>query len=196
MGRDLAEKIPETLKDGSARNSSRTGTTTQGQAYRLLHAILATAVGDGDLAKNPCAIPTAGQVKLDRRPILTVTDFTTILEAHSKDLHPALHLARTPKALPNAPLLMRSSGRPVTRSALQSAWKRARTKVGMEQFTFHDLRSSGLTLAAQGGATIPDLMARAGHSTSAAALLYQRTAVERGAVIAASMDAALRAVAN
>jgi len=259
LGRDLAEKIPEALKDGSAKKSSRTGTTRQGQAYRLLHAVFATAVEDELIARNPCAIKGAGSVKLSPRPLLTVSDFTAIVEAHSKDLQPMLHLAlgahlrlgelvglrvkdwdavagtitvdgqlirtedgvirttpktqsskrtvvlpaitaeilrahlaRTPKALPNAPLLMRSSGRPVIRSGLQSAWKRARTKVGMEQFTFHDLRSSGLTLAAQGGATIPDLMARAGHSTSTAALLYQRTAVERGAVIAASMDAALR----
>jgi len=263
LGRDLAEKIPETLKDGSEKKSSRTGATRQGQAYRLLHAVLATAVADGLIARNPCTIKGAGSVKLDSRPLLTVADFTAIVEAHPKDLQPMLHLAlgahlrlgelvglrvkdwdpaagtitvdgqiirtedglirttpktrsskrtivlpaitaeilrnhlaRTPRALPNAPLLVRGNGRAVTRSALQSAWKRARKTVGLEHFTFHDMRASGLTLAAQGGATIPDLMARAGHSTSAAALLYQRTAVERGAVIAASMDAALRAVAN
>lgn len=84
----------------------------------------------------------------------------------------------------------------MTRSALRSAWKRDRKRVGLEQFTFHDMRASGLTLAAQSGATIPELIARAGHSTPAAVLLYQRTAVERGAVIAANIDAALRAVAN
>ena len=37
-------------------------------------------------------------------------------------------------------------------------------------------------------------MARGGHTTSRAALIYRRTAAERAAVVAGSMDAALREV--
>jgi hypothetical protein len=75
-------------------------------------------------------------------------------------------------------------------------WKRAEKTVGLEQFALHDVRSAGLTLAAQSGATIPALRARAGHSTSVAALAYQRTAVEQGSMIAGNMHVALRAVAS
>lgn len=63
---------------------------------------------------------------------------------------------------------------------------------GVIRFTLHDLRAAGLTFAAQSGATPRDLMDRAGHSTFRAAMIYQRTATERGAIIAANMDAAFR----
>jgi integrase len=71
-----------------------------------------------------------------------------------------------------------------------------RKSVGLEQFTFHDMRASGRTLAAQSGATIPELVARAGPSTPAAVLMHQRAAIKRGPVVAANMDSALRAAAN
>jgi integrase len=76
---------------------------------------------------------------------------------------------------------------------LQSSWKRAREAAGLEHFTLHDIRATGLTLAAQSGATLPELMSRAGHTTSRAALIYQRTASERAATVANNMDATLRA---
>ncbi|WP_217709648.1 tyrosine-type recombinase/integrase [Amycolatopsis sp. Hca4] len=45
-----------------------------------------------------------------------------------------------------------------------------------EDVHFHDLRHSGNELAAEGGATTRELMARMGHSTTRAALRYQRAA--------------------
>lgn len=108
----------------------------------------------------------------------------------------AHHLKGTPRALPNAPLLARPDGRPITRSALRSSWKRARSAAKLEHFTLHDIRAAGLTLAAQSGATLPELMARGGHTTSRAALIYQRTAAERAAVVASNMDTMLRELAQ
>lgn len=52
----------------------------------------------------------------------------------------------------------------------------------------HDVRHAGLTMAAQGGATTRELMARAGHSTPRAALIYQHAAEERNLTIAAKLD--------
>ena len=52
---------------------------------------------------------------------------------------------------------------------------------------FHDLRHAGLTLSAQAGATLAEVMRRAGHSSSAAALRYQHAADRRDAVIAARL---------
>jgi len=53
----------------------------------------------------------------------------------------------------------------------------------------HGLRHTGLTLAAQAGATIGELMARAGHTTPTMALRYQHAAGERDQEIAARLGA-------
>lgn len=53
----------------------------------------------------------------------------------------------------------------------------------------HDLRHAGLTLAVRAGGTTRELMARAGHRTARAALIYQHAAEERSAVLAGAMDA-------
>ena len=48
------------------------GPVTVAKAYRLLRAILNTAVSDRLLAHNPCQIPGAGQEKSPERPIATM----------------------------------------------------------------------------------------------------------------------------
>jgi integrase len=55
--------------------------------------------------------------------------------------------------------------------AVRQAFSRARDRAGMDGFTFHDLRHTGLTLAAT-GATLKDLMKRLGHSSPATATRY------------------------
>jgi integrase len=55
-------------------------------------------------------------------------------------------------------------------------------------FRFHHLRHTGLTLAAQVGATVAELQARAGHSTPSMALRYQHAASERDVVLAARLS--------
>lgn len=67
-------------------------------------------------------------------------------------------------------------------------WYRARALAGREDLKFHHLRHTGAVLYARSGATIADLMGRLGHSTSAAAMLYQHTAEERDAAIAELMS--------
>ncbi len=49
---------------------------------------------------------------------------------------------------------------------------------------FHDLRHTGNTLAAGTGASTKDLMARLGHSSPRAALIYQHATSDRDAGIA------------
>ena len=49
---------------------------------------------------------------------------------------------------------------------------------------WHDLRHTGATLAAVAGATLKETMARIGHSTPNAALLYQHASETRGREIA------------
>ena len=106
------------------------------------------------------------------------------------------YLKTVPKALPSAPLFVRADGRKLTRAQVQHAWDKAREAVGLEHFHLHDIRHAGLTLSAQSGATVRELMERARHSTSAAALVYQHAAEERGKIIAANMNAAMTGTAQ
>jgi integrase len=76
------------------------------------------------------------------------------------------------------------TGIPLTANVLQTAWQRARTKVGRPDLRLHDLRHTGLTLAAATGATTVELMHRAGHSSSVAAMRYQHATKDRDRVIA------------
>ncbi len=55
------------------------------------------------------------------------------------------------------------------------------------RFRFHDLRHAGLTWAAAQGATIAELMHRAGHASSRAAMLYQHATRDRDHAIAEAM---------
>ena len=60
-----------------------------------------------------------------------------------------------------------------------SAWPQTVRSIGAANLHFHDLRHTGNTFAAAGGAGIKDLMARVGHDSERAAMIYQHHA--RGA---------------
>ena len=72
----------------------------------------------------------------------------------------------------------------------QRVWVPALAATGLS-YRFHDLRHSAMTLAAASGATVADLMARAGHSSPRAALIYQHASRERDHAIAEVMARAL-----
>jgi len=54
---------------------------TLAKAYRLLKAILNTAVDDGLIRRNPCRIKGAGQEKSPERPVLTVPEVYALADA-------------------------------------------------------------------------------------------------------------------
>jgi integrase len=60
-----------------------------------------------------------------------------------------------------------------------SAWPQAVASIGMPGLHFHDLRHTGNQFAANSGAGLRDLMARMGHDSERAAMIYQHEA--RGA---------------
>lgn len=64
----------------------------------------------------------------------------------------------------------------------------ARRLAGRPDLNFHSLRHTGLTNAAVAGATVAELMAIAGHSTSGAAMRYQHAAAGRLQEIAKRMS--------
>jgi len=88
------------------------------------------------------------------------------------------HLASYVAAEPDAVVLSVSS------RVLSLAWNRARGSVGRSDLRLHDLRHSGLTWAAATGASVAELMRRAGHSSPAAALRYQHATEDRDRVLA------------
>jgi integrase len=68
-------------------------------------------------------------------------------------------------------------------------WEVATTKVGVPALHFHDLRHTGNTLAAATGASTKELMARMGHASSRAALIYQHATEDRDVAIAHALSA-------
>ena len=67
-------------------------------------------------------------------------------------------------------------------------WHPATRSVGLAGLRFHDLRHTSATLSIAAGASTRELMARMGHSSSAAALRYQHVMAGRDAAIAAALD--------
>jgi len=70
--------------------------------------------------------------------------------------------------------------------AFHTFWRKARAAAGRADMPFHALRHYGLTRYAQTGATVRELLARAGHNDVTTALRYQHEA-GRDAELAARM---------
>ena len=86
------------------------------------------------------------------------------------------------------------NGLPLTRDALQGSWERSRATIERPDLRLHDLRHTGLTLAAATGATTAELMHRAGHSSAPAALRYQHATKERDRVLADALEGLVKSV--
>lgn len=231
------------------------GNTSIDQSYRLLRAILNTAIREGLLAKNPCQIPGAGTTRAKRRTVASPMEVAALveeipgpykaavvlaawgglrrgeilalrradldLEAATVSVHrnqvellasrsrfdakPKTDAGYRTVALPphvipvlrwhlrehagETRLFVSSTGGPMPGDSLTQAFSRARDRLGMDGFRFHDLRHTGQTLAAATGATLADLMKRLGHSSPAAAIRYLHTVNGRDEAIAEALTA-------
>lgn len=85
-------------------------------------------------------------------------------------------------------LFVSRDGSPLRGNTVYQAFVRARKRVDLNHMTIHDLRHTGQTLAAQTGATLPDLMKRLGHSSMAAAKRYLHAVDGRDAEIARALS--------
>lgn len=89
---------------------------------------------------------------------------------------------------PDALLFPAVEGGFLAHSTMQRWWAPARAAAGLpESFTFHDLRHTGQTKAAAAGATLPELMRRAGQVSPTAALRYLHSVDERARAVAENM---------
>jgi integrase len=100
------------------------------------------------------------------------------------------HLERFSEAGPVGLVFPSPEGEPLRRSNFyrriyRPAAQSARLPPG---FTFHDLRHTGNTLAASTGASTRELMARLGHASPRAALIYQHATASRDQLIAKSIS--------
>jgi integrase len=82
-------------------------------------------------------------------------------------------------------------GKLMTSSELCSWFIPARDRVGMAGFKWHWLRSTGATIAASTGASLPALMNRLGHTSVRAAMIYQKLNANDDAKIAAGIESQL-----
>ena len=101
------------------------------------------------------------------------------------------HLEQFVPDQPDAPVFATGTGTVPARSNLGATWRRACVKAGVPHVRLHDLRHVAQVNAAEAGATLPELMARFGHATPAAALVYLHARSDRDAELAAALGAAM-----
>lgn len=162
-----------------------------------IHVMFGAHLRLGELVALQRGDYAGGALRVERQTIRVRGEFITTATktgaARSVALPPRIaaeveaHLAATSGSA-KLPLFPRADGGAITGNALGQAWRKAARGVGLGRFHVHDVRHAGLTMAAQGGATTRELMARAGHSTARAALIYQHAAEERNIAIAATLD--------
>ncbi|MFE7810474.1 tyrosine-type recombinase/integrase [Streptomyces sp. NPDC057433] len=75
------EITPPSVRTWRAERLKATGATTVAKSYRLLKAILQTAVDDDLLRTNPCRIKGAGREEADERPTATVEQVFDLADA-------------------------------------------------------------------------------------------------------------------
>ena len=74
-----------------------------------------------------------------------------------------------------------------------SAWPQAVASLGMPGLHFHDLRHAGNQFAANSGAALRDLMARMGHDSERAAMIYQHQAQGADQAITSAIEGQIEA---
>lgn len=236
--------------------------TMVAKAYRLLRAIMMTAVDDELVQRNPCRIRGAGNERTPERPVLTLSQVLALADEVPERLRVAIliaafaslrfgelaalqrrdvdvdcgtirvrqaytevrgkgvvlgppksqagvrtialpaailpdvqeHLERYVGPADNALVFTGPHGATLRRGNFNKLvkWRETVARIGVPGLHFHDLRHTGNTLAAATGVSTRDLMARMGHDSINAALIYQHATSEAGRAIAAGLDAAMR----
>ena len=169
------------------------------KAYRLLRAILMTAVDDGLLSRNPCRIRGAGAEPTAERPVRSVGQVFDLAERMPQGTPFGLRILVTTFGSlrwgvaddPEALVFTGDLGGPMHPGNFNKrvGWTAAVAAVGVPGLHFHDLRHTGNTFAAMTGATLRDLMTRMGHDSMRAALIYQHNTQGADRKIADAMEA-------
>jgi integrase len=236
--------------------------TTTVKAYRLLKAIMNTAVDDGLIRRNLCWIKGAAQETSPERPVLTVAQVHDLADAINPRYRALVLLAafgslrwgelaalrrcdidlkaRTtrigrqltetehsgltfglPKSdaglrtVPLPAMIVPDLARHMKQHAqdggnglvftspsgtllphgnfYRRAWLPAVGKASLTAVHFHDLRTAGNLFTAHAGANPRELMARMGHPSTRAAMIYLHSTDERQRTLADAVDRTARA---
>ena len=119
-----------------------------------------------------------------RRTVAIPTELANILDHH---------MAEYVGPEPDAVVFTGEKGAPITTQHWSRKFREAADAAGATDLHFHDLRHFAGTLAAATGASTRELMARLGHSTPRASLIYQHATERRDHQIAEGIDAILEA---
>lgn len=100
------------------------------------------------------------------------------------------HLEKSVDKTASAPVFPNKPGgsNPASPSAFDRSWRNAPDQV-RPGLRFHDLRHTGLTMYGQKGATVSELMERAGHTDPATVMRYQHATVERDRLTTTKLNA-------
>ncbi|MFJ7259641.1 tyrosine-type recombinase/integrase [Streptomyces globosus] len=98
------------------------------------------------------------------------------------------HLKRYAEPGADGRVFVGAKGATPRRNHFNRLWHKACSEAGVSGLHFHDLRHTGNTLAASTGASTRELMARMGHSTARAALIYQHASADRDRLIADALS--------
>jgi integrase len=101
------------------------------------------------------------------------------------------HMTRFTPPGRDALLFGTQNGTPLSSGQRTTMFARARSAIGRDDLTWHDQRHSALTLVASTGATLPELMERAGHASPRAAIHYQHAVDDSQRRIAQRLDEVL-----
>jgi integrase len=99
------------------------------------------------------------------------------------------HLERFAQDGPDGLLFPSDHGKQLAPSSVYGWFYPARDAAGRPDLRLHDLRHTGAVFLAEEGATLAELMARLGHTTALAAMVYQHAANGRDAELAAKLGA-------
>jgi integrase len=251
---------PERVRSWYGGVTAVSGHDQAAKSYRLLSAILNTAVDDERIGRNPCRIKEGGAETAAERPIPTTSEMLALIEAMSPryrlvlvlagiggirmgeilglrlsdvdTLRSAVHVRQTAQDIPglgrmvkdpkseagrrtivlprqamdaiathvdaygcarSGELVTDPRGDPARRSGVSVAWTEAKDAVGVDpDMRPHNLRHYAATLTARmPGITTKELMARIGHSSPRAALLYQHATAERDRQVAVFLESHL-----
>ncbi|MEV4324104.1 tyrosine-type recombinase/integrase [Microbispora rosea] len=97
---------------------------------------------------------------------------------------------------PTALVFTGVNGGILRRSNFQRAakWSETTRKLGVPALHFHDLRHTGNTIAASADTSLRDLMARIGHESVRAVMIYQHRTAEADKGIADAMNHKIKRV--
>jgi integrase len=105
----------------------------------------------------------------------------------------ANHLQRFTGPKPADLVFTTSTGKIVESTYCRRHFVKARAAAQRNDLRFHDLRHTGATMATKAGASLTEIMARLGHTTPRAALIYQHTDQDADKALANKLEKLLGA---